>query len=117
MKEKVAKLVTGTRAKVAMFAATVAAALPQIANAGMMGNATTDQDASSLVKSIIDVVVKIFPLVGAFFVVAGIFKLVMAYRNDQPEAQTAAAKDIVIGAVFIVFFGFVWTPISKVLFG
>ena len=73
-------------------------------------------EADNVVKAAVDMVVNIFPLVGAFFVVAGVFKLVMAYRNNQPEDQTTAAKDIVIGAVLIVFRAFAWTPISNVIF-
>ena len=71
----------------------------------------------TLVLTIIGTIVKIFPFVGAFFVVSGVFKLVMAYRNDQPEAQSAAAKDIVIGAVFIVFALFIWSPINSAMSG
>ena len=74
-----------------------------------------DDTPGSVVKAAIDAVVKMFPYVGAFFVVAGVFKLIMAYRNDQPEAQAGAAKDIVIGAVFIVFAAFIWKPISETL--
>ena len=72
---------------------------------------------TSLVKSIIDVIVQIFPFVGAFFIVSGVFKLIQAYRTDQPENQASAAKDIVIGAVFVVFKAFVWDQISKGVFG
>lgn len=73
-------------------------------------------DPSTLVKEVINIVVKMFPYVGAFFIVAGLFKLFLAYRNDQPEAQAGAAKDIVIGAVFVVFAVFAWDPISNLLF-
>ena len=73
-------------------------------------------EADNVVKAAVDMVVNIFPLVGAFFVVAGVFKLVMAYRNNQPEDQTTAAKDIVIGAILIVFRVFAWAPISNVIF-
>lgn len=86
-------------------AMTAATAVPGIVNAA--GN-----DPGALVNGILDVVVGIFPFIGAFFVVAGVFKLIMAYRNDQPEAQTSAAKDIVIGAVFIVFRVFVWQAVK-----
>lgn len=74
-------------------------------------------DPGELVKGAIEVVVKMFPYVGAFFIVSGLFKLFLAYRNDQPEAQAGAAKDIVIGAVFVVFAVFAWDPLSKLIFG
>lgn len=85
-------------------------------NGGMVSNAHADPEANNLVDTIIGTVVNIFPLIGAFFVVSGVFKLILAYRGDNPEAQTAAAKDIVIGAVFIVF-RVVWNPISNAIFG
>ena len=62
--------------------------------------------------NIADLVVGIFPLIGVFLILVGGFKIFMAYRNNQPEEQTSAAKDIVIGAVLIVFRAFVWTAIK-----
>lgn len=73
-------------------------------------------ETGNVVQAAVNVVVKIFPFIGAFFVIAGVFKLVMAYRNNQPEDQTTAAKDIVIGAVLIVFKAFVWDNISGTIF-
>lgn len=75
----------------------------------------TKDSASTMVTDIASVVVDIFPLIGIFFVISGVFKLVMAYRNDQPEAQTAAAKDIVIGVVFILFRVFIWEAVKSAL--
>lgn len=72
-------------------------------------------DPSAAVKAIIDVVVKIFPYIGSFFIVVGIVKLIQAFRTDQPDAQAGAAKDIVIGAVFLVFATFIWEPIRDVV--
>jgi len=71
----------------------------------------------NIVRTAIDTIVQIFPWVGAFFVVSGAFKLVMAYRGENPEAQTAAAKDIVIGAVLIIFKAFIWDIIAKAIWG
>lgn len=70
-------------------------------------------DPGAVVKAACDVVVDMFPFIGAFFIVAGVFKLILAYRNDQPESQAGAAKDIVIGAVFVVFKTFVWNNLSE----
>lgn len=94
-----------TKAKMAGLASVLALALPQMASAAA-------SDPGALVGDIIDVVVDIFPFIGAFFIVSGAFKLFLAYRNDQPESQTAAAKDLVIGAVFVVFRVFVWDAIK-----
>ncbi len=55
------------------------------------------------INQIIDVLMGVMGAVGIFFVLSGAFKLVMAYRNDQPEAQAAAAKDLVIGIVLVLF--------------
>ena len=85
--------------------------------AAVMGPTVFATSPKTLVLTIIGTIVKIFPFVGAFFVVSGVFKLVMAYRNDQPEAQSAAAKDIVIGAVFLVFALFIWQPINGAMSG
>lgn len=106
----IGKVGSSVRAGAAALAAAAACAgvpLPGLA---------AGSDPATVVKAVIDVVVKIFPYVGAFFVVSGVFKLILAYRNDQPEAQAGAAKDVVIGAVFIVFAVFVWEPISAVVF-
>ena len=70
----------------------------------------------SLMKSILDKVVHIFLFMGAFFVVSGVYKLVMAYKDNQPEQQNAAVRDIVIGVVLIVFDTVLWTPISNLIF-
>ena len=86
------------------------------ANKNMFANSKQDADATNLVLTIVNTVVGFFPLIGVFFVVAGVFKLILAYRSDNPEGQTAAAKDIVIGAVFIVF-TVVWNPIKGAIFG
>ena len=72
-------------------------------------------DPSNIVTTTIGTIVKIFPYVGGFFVVAGVFKLVMAYRNNNHEDQSSAAKDIVIGAVFIAFKLFIWNSIKAVI--
>lgn len=95
------------RASVAVMTAGVGLA-PFAANA----RAGSAEDA---VLSIAELVVDIFPLIGVFFVIAGAFKLFMAYRNNQPEEQSSAAKDIVIGAVLIVFRAFAWPAIRSVI--
>lgn len=107
MKEKTSKLMQKmhlAKAKLGILAATAMTATPTIVHAG-----ATKGQATKLIFTIVDKVVGIFPFIGIFFVVAGGFKLIMAYRNDQPEAQAGAAKDIVIGVVFIAFRVLFWT--------
>lgn len=114
-KEKIEKITNKlARCKAELVGATTSAmvAMPMIAQAGWGdGNA----DAGSLIGSIAEIVVNIFPFIGIFFVIAGVFKLIMAYRNDQPEGQSAAAKDIVIGVVFLAFRLFVWNALKGAL--
>lgn len=106
MKEKTSKLMRKmhlAKAKLGILAAAAMTAIPT------MVHAATKAEAENLIFDIVDKVVDIFPFIGVFFVVAGGFKLIMAYRNDQPEAQSSAAKDIVIGVVFIAFKVLFWT--------
>ena len=79
-------------------------------------NVYAGEDPSKIVQAACGVIVKMFPYIGSFFILAGVFKLILAYRNDQPEAQASAAKDIVIGAVFVVFATFVWPSFSPIIF-
>lgn len=72
-------------------------------------------DANGSVLELADMLINIFPLIGVFFVIAGAFKLFMAYRSNNPEDQSGAAKDIVIGAVFIAFRVFAWPAIKSVI--
>lgn len=109
--EKIKSKLVNAKQRLEMLATSVALA---VAIAPTSVSAAGDPGA--IVKAACDVVVDMFPFIGAFFVVAGVFKLILAYRNDQPEAQAGAAKDIVIGAVFIVFKTFVWGAISGLLF-
>lgn len=88
------------------------------AKAGGLVDTTGDGGAGgSIVEEAIKAVMKVFPWVGAFFIASGVFKLIMAYRGENPEAQTAAAKDIAIGAALCVFGIFIWPPIGAKIFG
>lgn len=95
-KEKILTKLHNSKKEIAQALAFAVAMLPAVASA-------TNAQATNLVFMIVDKVVSIFPLVGIFFIAAGFFKLIMAYREDNPQGQSSAAKDIVIGAVFIVF--------------
>lgn len=74
-------------------------------------------EATNKAKSIADVLTYIFPLMGAFFVLSGAVKWVMAFRSEQPEQQASAVKEIIIGVVCVVFRVFLWEPISGIVFG
>ena len=110
MKKKIARFAVKTLTTVTMLSLNTTA---MIANAG--GWSAGNQSPESIIGAIVDTIVQIFPLVGIFFIVSGIFKTVMAYRNDQPDAMTAGAKDAVIGVVLVVFRLFVWGPIKTAI--
>ena len=112
--EKVKKFLSNAKFKAECLATSCALGIassdiPVLAD----GESTGGGSPQTVVLAAVDAVVKMFPFIGAFFIVAGVFKLILAYRNDQPEAQAGAAKDIVIGAVFLVFKGFIWSGIQN----
>ena len=74
-------------------------------------------DPTSIVVSILDTIVGAFPAIGIVLALVGAFKLFMAFRNDQPDAYSGAAKDIVIGVILVVFKAFVWDGIKTALIG
>ena len=106
-KEKFLYAKTRTELAVAGAAASMMTSGVYASNAGNEGK--------NKIIAIADLVVDIFPWIGIFFVIAGALKLFLAYRNDQPEAQTGAAKDIVIGVVLIIFRAFAWPAIQGLL--
>lgn len=106
---KICHAVKAGRAKLAGLTTTIALGMPMIVQAA-------PTSAGEGVKQILNVIAGVFPFIGAFFLVAGAFKLVMAYRNDQPEAQAGAAKDIVIGLVFILFKTLFWDAVLVNMF-
>lgn len=114
LENKAAGFLAKNRARIAVLSSAIMMNAPLIANAQDLGPADTD-GAESIVLSMVSLVVDIFPLIGIFFVVAGVFKLIMAYRSDNPEGQTAAAKDIVIGAIFLIFRAFAWPAIKSAM--
>ena len=117
--QKMAGAVAAGRTKLTALALTAATAAPMIVSADNSTMTSKINDAngvSNVVLAVADVVVNIFPFVGIFFILAGVFKLIMAYRDNRPEDQAAAAKDIVIGAIFLAFKIFAWNPIKAVIF-
>lgn len=68
-------------------------------------------------STMISVVGAVVPYVGAIgipIIAVGAFKLVMAFRNDQGDAVPAAARDIAIGAVLLLF-ALIWNAIAPAL--
>lgn len=116
LSNKFASFLARTRMKMVGLTTTVMIAMPQMAMAGdpPPKNPFNNESAESAVQDILGKVIDVFPLVGIFFIAAGGFKLIMAYRSDQPEGQSAAAKDIAIGAVFIAFRAMIWPAITNI---
>lgn len=72
--------------------------------------------AKAVMKGVISIIVDIFPLFGAVFVLLGVFTLFMAIKTDQPEKKnTGIIMDIAIDAIMIVFKAFVWNRIKGIL--
>lgn len=113
--ENLVAKVTKCKMEIAGTMVSAMAGMPMIVKADDNDWAGGNQSASDIVVNIAEMVVNIFPLIGVFFVIAGAFKLINAYRNDQPEQQSAAAKDIVIGAVFLAFRAFAWPALSGII--
>ena len=68
--------------------------------------------ATGKVLTLLGVIIDVFPAIGIVLALVGAFKLFMAFRNDQPDAYSGAAKDIVIGIILIVFKTVVWPTLS-----
>ena len=58
--------------------------------------------ASGMIQGVIEFVGGAFGIVGALFAFMGVWKVVQAFRNDNnPEAISSGAKDIVVGGLMI----------------
>lgn len=68
---------------------------------GNGGSGDAGSKASTVADNILEFVTPAFGIVGTFFIFSGIWKVANAFRNDSnPEAMSAGAKDIVVGAIF-----------------
>ena len=67
--------------------------------------------------SIADALINVFPAIGIFLVLFGGFKLLMALRNDQPEAVKGAATDLAIGVALLIFKTLLWEPLKAAING
>ena len=89
-----------------------------ISGAILAGNGTLVY-ADELKDKALDIVEKIIqPIliaVGVLMVIAGGVKLVLAYRNDQPEQQSGAARDIIIGIAFTLAGTLIVGPLKTII--
>lgn len=73
------------------------------------------QSPKAMILSIVDKIVTLFPAIGVVLVAVGVIRLVLAFRGNNPEGYSDAAKDAVIGVALIVFDTFFWDGIKKVI--
>lgn len=62
-------------------------------------------DTDALFANMADIIVKIAFYVGGLITIGGIFSLVLAYKDDNPDGQTRAVRLIVVGIVLVGFRG------------
>ena len=82
-----------------------------LASMNVFADGVNKNDPSGLAKSMIGVIVGLFPIIGVFMIVAGAIRLLLAYRNNQPDEYSGAGKDIVIGGAFLAFKYLFWDNI------
>lgn len=74
-------------------------------------NATVDMD--TLFGGIVDIIIKMSSYVGMILVIGGIFQLILAYKDDNADAQSKSIRHIVVGAslmglrIFLVMAGII----------
>ena len=61
----------------------------------------TDISLDTIFGGVIDVIIKLALYVGILMAAGGIFSLVLAYKDENAEAQTRSARYIVVG-VFLI---------------
>lgn len=58
-------------------------------------------DLDTLFGGVVDMIIKIAFYVGAVLAVGGIFSLLLAYKDENADAQAKAVRIIVIGGVLV----------------
>lgn len=103
-------------AKTQITTALVMASVGSCALPGGIAHAEIGSGSASsekLVTTVLDALVTLFPLIGIFFVLMGGAKVLNGIKNDNnPEAISAGAKDLVIGGALVAFRIFLWNPIK-----
>ena len=86
-----------------------------ILNAGDPGEVENSK-ATDILQTIAGVIVNAIALMGGIFVLIGAYKIIMAFKDNQPEQQATGIREVVIGAILISFRLFVWNSIKGVIF-
>lgn len=74
---------------------------PTLCNGNAVINDDIDMD--ELFGSMAEIIIKIAFYVGAIVAISGIFSLVVSYQTENPDGQTRAVRQIVVGVVLIGF--------------
>lgn len=61
----------------------------------------TNLDLDQLLGGIVGIIIKIAMYVGIVLAVGGVFSLVLAYKDDNSDAQAKAVRIIVVGGALI----------------
>ena len=77
-------------------------------------HAASNGAANAKMTAVLDQIIPYVGAIGIPIACVGAFKLIMAFRNDQGDAVPAAARDLAIGVVLILF-SVIWGAISPVL--
>ena len=81
------------------------------------GNSINENaDAVVIIKKVIGIFLSLVAVAGGVFAVVGLYKFIMSFKNDQPEAQASAVKEIIVGVALIAF-RLLWNVLGNVIFG
>lgn len=67
----------------------------------MLTTINTTLDLDSLFGGIIDIIIQIAMWVGIILATGGVFSLVLAYKDENPDAQSRAIRILVVGGALI----------------
>lgn len=99
-----------------LTAAVFMASMPLTVFADGVGGGSGQNAGTNAIVNILDNIVSFFPVAGVIFLFMGGFKLIQAIRADNnPEGISAAIKDFIVGALFIVFDVVVWNVLKGLI--
>lgn len=97
LSSRIAKIKKWTAGVCASICAIFATTLPASAAVTINDNLTTE----SMIGGIIEFIIEVARWMGFVVVAAGIFMFVFAYKDDNAEAQSRAARFAVVGAILL----------------
>lgn len=104
------------KVKYMLTTAVFMASMPLTVFADGVGGGSGQKAGTNAVVNILDNIVAFFPVAGVIFLFMGGFKFIQAIRADNnPEGISAAIKDFIVGALFIVFDVVVWDVLKGLI--